>query len=67
MTATKAAVKGRPRGDPWNAPGAIGELLGRESLHSSHLMTWLTARERGELSGPTMKKCGPAARVGHEN
>jgi transposase len=30
-------------------PGALGALLRREGLHSSHLAEWRAARERGEL------------------
>ena len=46
------------------APGAIGALLRREGLYSSHLTTWRAARERGVLAGPTaVKKRGPAPRV----
>jgi transposase-like protein len=41
-------------------PGAIGELLRREGLYSSHLTTWRAARDRGELGpGATTKKRGP--------
>jgi len=43
-------------------PGAIGALLRREGLYSSHLTTWRAARDRGELVGAP-KKRGPAARV----
>ena len=43
-------------------PGAIGALLRREALYSSHLTTWRAARERGELAGAP-KKRGPARRV----
>src|SRR5574337_977443 len=42
------------------APGAIGALLRREGLYSSHLTTWRAQRERGELAGLTPKKRGPA-------
>jgi transposase-like protein len=45
------------------APGAVGALLRREGLYSSHLTTWRAAREREELAGPTPKKRGPAARI----
>ncbi len=41
-------------------PGAIGALLRREGLYSSHLTTWRAQRERGELAGLTPKKRGPA-------
>jgi len=40
--------------------GAIGALLRREGLYSSHLTTWRDQRERGELAGLTPKKRGPA-------
>ncbi len=48
--------------DSCKTPGAIGALLRREGLYSSHLTTWRAARERGELAGAS-KKRGPAARV----
>jgi transposase-like protein len=46
--------------DACTAPGAIGGLLRREGLYSSHLTTWRAQRERGELAGLTPKKRGPA-------
>lgn len=46
--------------DACTAPGAIGALLRREGLYSSHLTTWRAQRERGELAGLTPKKRGPA-------
>jgi transposase-like protein len=49
--------------DACKTPGAIGALLRREGLYSSHLTTWRAARERGELAGPAPKKRGPVARV----
>ena len=49
--------------DTCKTPGAIGALLRREGLYSSHLTTWRAARERGELAGPVAKKRGPVARV----
>jgi transposase-like protein len=39
--------------------GAIGALLRREGLWSSHLTSWRRARERGELAGLKPKKRGP--------
>jgi transposase len=48
--------------DACKTPGAIGALLRREGLYSSHLTTWRAARERGKLTGGP-KKRGPAARV----
>ena len=44
--------------DACKAPGAVGALLRREGLYSSHLTTWRAARERGELAG-VPKKRGP--------
>ena len=41
--------------------GAVGALLRREGLYSSHLTTWRAARERGELAGPARRR-GPAPR-----
>jgi len=38
-------------------PGAIGALLRREGLYSSHLATWRKQRERGELDG--LRKAKP--------
>jgi transposase len=48
--------------DGCKTPGAIGALLRREGLYSSHLTTWRAARGRGELLGAP-KKRGPARRV----
>ena len=48
--------------DAGNTPGAIGALLRREGLYSSHLTTWRAARERGDLAGAP-KKRGPTRRV----
>jgi transposase len=48
--------------DGCKTPGAVGALLRREALYSSHLTTWRAARERGELAGAP-KKRGPARRV----
>jgi transposase len=48
--------------DGCKTPGAVGALLRREGLYSSHLTTWRAARERGELAG-ALKKRGPVQRV----
>ena len=48
--------------DACRTPGAVGALLRRQGLYSSHLTTWRAARERGELAG-SAKKRGPARRV----
>lgn len=39
--------------------GAIGALLRREGLYSSHLCTWRRQRKQGELDALTPKKRGP--------
>jgi transposase-like protein len=39
-------------------PGAIGALLRREGLYSSHLTTWKAAARRGELAGLAQRR-GP--------
>jgi transposase-like protein len=41
--------------------GAVGELLRREGLYSSHLTTWRRERDAGELAGLTPKKRGRKA------
>lgn len=48
--------------DACKAAGAVGALLRREGLYSSHLTTWRAARERGELAGAP-KTRGPVRRV----
>ena len=47
--------------DRCTTPGAIGALLRREGLYSSHLTSWRAARDRGELEGLAPKKRGPKA------
>ena len=47
--------------DTCKTSGAVGALLRREGLYSSHLTTWRGARERGELAGAA-KKRGPTRR-----
>ncbi len=47
--------------DRCTTAGAIGALLRREGLYSSHLTTWRAARDRGELEGLAPKKRGPKA------
>jgi transposase-like protein len=42
--------------------GAVGELLRREGLYSSHLTTWRRERDAGELAGLTPKKRGRKSR-----
>jgi len=47
--------------DRATTPGAIGALVRREGLYSSHLTAWRAARDRGELEGLAPKKRGPKA------
>ena len=39
--------------------GAIGALLRREGLYSSHLTTWRRQRQKGEMDALTPQKRGP--------
>lgn len=48
--------------DACKTPGAVGALLRREGLYSSHLTTWRAARERGALAGAP-KTHGPVRRM----
>lgn len=43
-------------------PGAIGALLRREGLYSSHLVTWRRERHAGILKGLTPHKRGPKSK-----
>jgi transposase-like protein len=43
-------------------PGAIGALLRREGLYSSHLVTWRRERQSGILKGLTPHKRGPKSK-----
>src|SRR4029453_5648284 len=58
-----AEYKGRilKAADACATPGAVGALLRREGLYSSHLVMWRRARARGELAALTPKKRGPKA------
>lgn len=49
--------------DACTTPGAIGALLRREGLYSSHLTTWRQQREQGALAALTAKPRGRAAAV----
>lgn len=42
--------------------GAVGELLRREGLYSSHLTVWRRERDAGELAGLTPKQRGRKSR-----
>jgi transposase-like protein len=43
-------------------PGEIGQILRREGLYSSHLITWRRQRHEGSLSGLEPKKRGRKAK-----
>ena len=43
-------------------PGAIGALLRREGLYSSHLVTWRRERQVGILKGLTPHRRGPKSK-----
>lgn len=45
--------------DACTEPGAVGALLRREGLYSSHLTEWRAVRARGELDALSPKKRGP--------
>ena len=45
--------------DACTREGAIGAVLRREGLYSSHLAVWRAARERGAIAGLAPKKRGP--------
>ena len=42
--------------------GALGALLRREGLYSSHLVNWRRQREQGELGAGRARQRGPTAR-----
>jgi len=45
--------------DACKKPGALGALLRREGLYSSHLANWRRQREQGELVAGRARKRGP--------
>ena len=45
--------------DSTQGAGAVGALLRREGLYSSHLATWRQQRKQGEFDALTAKKRGP--------
>ena len=48
--------------DRLTVPGAVGELLRREGLYSSHLTSWRRQRDEGSLAGLTPKRRGRKAK-----
>ena len=51
--------------DRCTEPGALGELLRREGLYSSHLASWRRQREQGALHGLREKKRGRKPKPRH--
>ena len=49
--------------DACTKPGALGELLRREGLYSSHLTCWRKQRESGILAGLAPKRRGRKAKA----
>ena len=49
--------------DACKKPGALGALLRREGLYSSHLANWRRQREQGELGAGRARKRGPTAKA----
>ncbi len=47
--------------DACKKPGALGALLRREGLYSSHLANWRRQRDQGELLAGRARKRGPTA------
>jgi transposase len=50
--------------DAWATPSAVGALLPREGLYSSHLVVWRRARARGELAALTPEEAGAEGQAG---
>ena len=49
--------------DACKKPGAVGALLLREGLYSSHLANWRRQREQGELGAGRARTRGPTAKA----
>src|SRR6266853_3088667 len=49
--------------DVCKKPGAVGALLRREGLYSSHLVNWRRQRDQGELAAGRARKRGPAPKL----
>jgi transposase-like protein len=49
--------------DACKKPGALGALLRREGLYSSHLANWRRQREQGELGAGRARKRGPMPKL----
>lgn len=56
----KYKLKILKKADACEAHGAVGELLRKEGLYTSHLALWRKQREQGALVGLAPKKRGPA-------
>jgi len=55
----KYKLKILKKADACEAHGALGELLRKEGLYTSHLALWRKQRELGVLAGLAPKKRGP--------
>jgi|SRR5581483_20681 len=55
----KYKLKILKKADACEAPGAVGELLRKEGLYTSHLALWRKQRELGALAGLAPKPRGP--------
>ena len=49
--------------DACKKPGAVGALLRREGLYSSHLANWRRQREQGEFAVGRARRRGPTPKV----
>jgi len=49
------------KADACEAPGAVGALLRKEGLYTSHLALWRKQREQGALEALAPRKRGPVA------
>ena len=55
----KYKLKILKKADACEAVGAVGELLRKEGLYTSHLALWRKQREQGALEGLAPRKRGP--------
>ena len=60
--AYRLRIRKAPLFPPDGRPGALGALLRREGLYSSHLANWRRQREQGELVAGRARKRGPTAK-----
>jgi transposase len=55
----KYKLKILKKADACDAPGAVGELLRKEGLYTSHLALWRKQREQGAVAGLAPRRRGP--------